>query len=49
MKSSVATASPLEDVDCEIVNHTRSVQDEGCLKEVCPAFFRRPQSEFKCG
>ena len=31
------------------VDHTRSVQAEGCLRGVCPAFVRWAQSELKCG
>ena len=38
MKSWVVTSSPLEDVDSETVNHTMLVQDDGCLRKVCPAF-----------
>ncbi|CEP21901.1 unnamed protein product [Cyberlindnera jadinii] len=49
MKSWVTTSSLSEVVDYEIVNHTSSVQVEGCLREVCPTLFRRPQSELKCG
>ena len=33
MKSWVVTSSPLEDVDCENVNHTMLVQDDGCLRK----------------
>ena len=40
MKSWVVTSSPLEAVDCEIDTHTRSVQDDGCLRKVCPTFVR---------
>ena len=38
MNSWVTTASPSEVVDCETVNHTMLVQDDGCLRKVCPAF-----------